>query len=107
MSSNNYAYIDRDPMFRSREKIPTIVVQVPSIASVMVAQEIRDLILKTQNEGRNCVLGLATGSTPIAVYQELIRMHKEENLSFKNVITFNLDEYYPIAKVYIDFVIFV
>lgn len=42
--------------------------------------------------------GLATGNTPIGVYRELIRMHKEENLSFKNVITFNLDEYYPIKK---------
>jgi glucosamine-6-phosphate deaminase len=40
-------------------------------------------------------LGLATGSSPIKVYQELVRMHKEEGLSFKNVITFNLDEYYP------------
>ena len=46
----------------------------------------------------NCVLGLATGSSPIKVYEELVRMHKEEGLSFKNVITFNLDEYYPMNK---------
>jgi len=44
------------------------------------------------------VLGLATGSTPLRVYQELIRMHREEGLSFKNVVTFNLDEYYPMTK---------
>jgi len=44
------------------------------------------------------VLGLATGSSPLSVYRELVRLHKEEGLSFKNVITFNLDEYYPIAK---------
>ena len=42
------------------------------------------------------MLGLATGSTPKTLYAELVRMHKEEKLSFKNVITFNLDEYYPI-----------
>ena len=40
--------------------------------------------------------GLATGSTPKSLYTELVRMHREEKLSFKNVITFNLDEYYPI-----------
>ena len=42
----------------------------------------------------NCVLGLATGSTPLGLYRELIRMHKEEKLDFSGVVTFNLDEYY-------------
>jgi 6-phosphogluconolactonase/glucosamine-6-phosphate isomerase/deaminase len=46
-----------------------------------------------------CVLGLATGSSPIMVYEELVRMHKEEGLSFSNVITFNLDEYYPMRSI--------
>lgn len=45
--------------------------------------------------GSPCVLGLATGSTPMHVYRELVRLHKEEGLSFANVVTFNLDEYYP------------
>lgn len=45
-----------------------------------------------------CVLGLATGSSPLSIYRELVRLHKEENLSFENVISFNLDEYYPLAK---------
>ncbi|EAS03458.3 glucosamine-6-phosphate deaminase (macronuclear) [Tetrahymena thermophila SB210] len=98
MSKNNYSYIDTDPLFRSKEKIPSVITVAPIQSSLMVAREIRDLILKTQKEGINCVLGLATGSTPVAVYKELIRMHKEEGLSFKNVITFNLDEYYPIPK---------
>ena len=44
------------------------------------------------------VLGLATGSTPIGVYRELIRMHRDEGLSFASVVTFNLDEYYPMPK---------
>ena len=48
--------------------------------------------------GAPCVLGLATGSTPIGVYRELIRMHRDEGLSFEHVITFNLDEYYPMAR---------
>ena len=42
-----------------------------------------------------CILGLATGSTPVGIYDELVRRHHEEGLSFANVITFNLDEYYP------------
>lgn len=64
-------------------------------ASVAVAQRIADLIKRKQAAGEKAVLGLATGATPVAVYKELIRMHREEGLSFQNVVTFNLDEYYP------------
>jgi glucosamine-6-phosphate deaminase len=67
-------------------------------ASIIVAHEIGELIKSKQEEKKLCVLGLATGSSPIKVYEELIRMHKEEGLSFTNVITFNLDEYYPMNK---------
>ncbi|MCH8494106.1 MAG: glucosamine-6-phosphate deaminase [Balneolales bacterium] len=77
------------------ERIPSVVVDSPAAGAIAVAQEIADLIKKRQTEGRNAVLGLATGSTPIKVYDELIRMHKEEGLSFQNVISFNLDEYFP------------
>lgn len=66
-----------------------------SIASVYVAERIANLIKRKQASGKLAVLGLATGNTPILVYQELVRMYKEEGLSFHNVITFNLDEYYP------------
>ena len=55
-------------------------------------------IRKKQKENKKCILGLATGSSPISVYQELVRMHKEEGLSFSNVISFNLDEYFPMNK---------
>jgi len=102
MRNTNFSYINSDSIFRSKEKIPTYITSDPSESSLLVAKEIRDLILKTQAEGRSCVLGLATGSTPIAVYKELIRYHKQEGLSFKNVITFNLDEYYPLEKVKIS-----
>ncbi|MCC9658634.1 glucosamine-6-phosphate deaminase [Rhodopirellula sp. JC737] len=66
-----------------------------SDACKRVAREIGSLIRHRAAENRNCVLGLATGSTPIRVYRELVRMHREEGLSFHNVVTFNLDEYFP------------
>ncbi|WP_456420966.1 glucosamine-6-phosphate deaminase [Lutibacter sp.] len=80
------------------EKIHNVIFSNSNIASKTVAREIADLILRKQKERKKCVLGLATGSSPIKVYEELVRMHKEEGLSFSNVITFNLDEYYPMDK---------
>ena len=80
------------------EKIHNVIFESSNQASIIVAQEIAELIRKKQLQGLPCVLGLATGSSPIRVYQELVRMHKEENLSFSNVITFNLDEYLPMEK---------
>jgi glucosamine-6-phosphate deaminase len=77
------------------EKIPTRIFSDPKDASKSVAKEIADLIRAKQKQGKNCILGLATGSSPKTVYAELIRLHREEGLSFKNVISFNLDEYYP------------
>ncbi|WP_258103492.1 glucosamine-6-phosphate deaminase [Marinoscillum sp. MHG1-6] len=76
------------------EKIHTVVFKNPVEASENVAAEIGDLIRSKAEEGLPCVLGLATGSTPKSVYKELIRLHKEDGLSFKNVHTFNLDEYF-------------
>ena len=80
------------------EKIHNIVFLNSVEASICVAHEIAELIRTKQKENKPCVLGLATGSSPIKVYEELVRMHKEEGLSFSNVITFNLDEYYPMDK---------
>lgn len=77
------------------EKLPVKVYEDKHIASIKVAKRIADLIRRKQDKQENAVLGLATGATPTGVYEELIRLHKEEGLSFKNVITFNLDEYYP------------
>lgn len=79
------------------EKITAKVYPSLEKVSHLVAGEIAKLISSRQKAGKNAVLGLATGSTPISVYTELIRLHKEEGLSFANVITFNLDEYYPMA----------
>ncbi|MFI0430548.1 glucosamine-6-phosphate deaminase [Mariniflexile sp. HMF6888] len=80
------------------EKIHNVIFNSSQEASVLVAQEIANLILRKSELNELCVLGLATGSSPIKVYEELVRMHKEEDLSFKNVVTFNLDEYYPMDK---------
>lgn len=80
----------------SHEKIPVRIFDSNVLGSHHVAREIATLIRERQKQQRNVVLGLATGSTPTTLYNELVRMHKEEGLSFRNVITFNLDEYYPI-----------
>jgi glucosamine-6-phosphate deaminase len=74
------------------------IYQNPKEAATVVAKKISVLIKEKQKNGKNAVLILPTGATPISIYQELIRLHKEEGLSFKNVITFNLDEYYPMQK---------
>lgn len=83
-------------MVDSFEKIPVSIFPDLKKGSRSAAQEIAALIRSKQEAGTNCVLGLATGSTPKSLYAELVRLHKEEGLSFRNVITFNLDEYYPI-----------
>jgi glucosamine-6-phosphate deaminase len=82
-------------MIDAFEKIPVQIHENNKVAAKLVAQEIADLIKKKAAEGNHCVLGMATGSTPKTLYAELVRMHREEGLSFKNVISFNLDEYFP------------
>lgn len=80
------------------EKIHNVLFKTSNEASILVAKEIAALIKEKARSNSHCVLGLATGSSPIKVYEELVRMHKEEGLSFSNVITFNLDEYYPMES---------
>lgn len=88
--------IDKATGFEKRfENIDTVVFENSLGASKAVAEEIAALIRVKQSQKQPCVLGLATGSTPKGLYAELVRLHKEEGLSFKNVISFNLDEYYP------------
>ena len=82
-------------MTTTRERIATIVVDDHEDLSRRVARRIVDVIAERRAAGARPVLGLATGSTPIGVYRELVRMHREEGLSFRGVATFNLDEYYP------------
>jgi glucosamine-6-phosphate deaminase len=77
------------------ERIRTIVVDDHDEIGRLVARRIANLITAKRRAGSRAILGLATGSTPIGVYRELIRMHRDEGLSFADVVTFNLDEYYP------------
>lgn len=80
----------------SFERIPVKICPSLREGSEFIAQEIAKLIRTKAAAGEKCVLGLATGSSPRSLYTELIRMHQQEGLSFKNVVTFNLDEYYPL-----------
>ncbi|GAC1384384.1 MAG: glucosamine-6-phosphate deaminase [Ginsengibacter sp.] len=77
------------------EKLHVNIYKNQENGSKLVARKIADLIKSKNEAGSTTVLGLATGLTPVLVYKELIKIHKEEKLSFKNVVTFNLDEYYP------------
>lgn len=80
------------------EKTATVIFEDAPAAAKSLAAEVRDLILARRAEGTAAVLGLATGSTPVPFYRELIRLHREEGLSFHDVITFNLDEYYGLSR---------
>ncbi len=93
-SSSSIPASDLHPTTRS-ERIPVSVHTSSELASRAVAAEIAALVRERAAAGRNVVLGLATGSTPTAIYNELVRMHTREGLSLKNVVTFNLDEYWP------------
>ena len=80
------------------EKIPVTFHETSAEACQILAVEVGSLIRQRQAAGKHAVLGLATGSTPVPFYRELIKMHREEGLSFDNVITFNLDEYYGLDQ---------
>jgi glucosamine-6-phosphate deaminase len=78
-------------------KIPTLVFDTSAQAARHLALLVESLIRQNNSAGRPTVLGLPTGSTPVSLYRELIRLHKEAGLDFSRVVTFNLDEYYPMS----------
>ena len=78
-------------------KIPTLMLHNAAEVDKHVALVVESLIRENNSAGVMTVLGLPTGSTPIGVYRELIRQHREEGLDFSQVVTFNLDEYFPIS----------
>src|SRR5690606_41783420 len=83
-------------MRQDNERIPVVIVQEHEDIARLVAERIASLIRTKAAAGEQAVLGLASGSTPIGIYRELIRMHREAGLDFSNVVTFNLHEYYPL-----------
>src|SRR5215831_7961598 len=79
------------------ERLPVVIAETYDDLARRLARRIAEVIRAPRRDGRPAVLGLATGSTPIGIYRELIRMHREEGLDFSRVVTFNLDEYVPMA----------
>jgi glucosamine-6-phosphate deaminase len=79
-------------------RIPALRLPTAGAASNYVAREIDKLVRARNAAGKSTVLGLATGSTPVGLYRELIRLHKEEELDLSRVVTFNLDEYFPMPR---------
>lgn len=87
--------IDTMTMRNVVERVPVLIFEEHDEIARRIADRIAEIIRARRAEGRRPVLGLATGSTPIGIYRELIRKHREEGLDFSDVVTFNLDEYYP------------
>lgn len=90
-------YTGPHPLSRHLERTPVTVYGGSEQVGIAVAREIAALVRERTAKGQRTVLGLATGSTPKGVYDELIRLHREEGLSFKAVTTFNLDEWWPMG----------
>ena len=78
------------------EKVPTTIYENARQGAIQLAQLIAQKIRKSQAEGEKFVLSVVTGRTMTDVFAELVRMHQEENLSFRNVVPFNTYEYYPL-----------
>lgn len=78
------------------EKVPTQIYESSVEASLKIAKDIASKIKSKQLAGASFVLAFPGGHSPQTIFQELVRMHKEEGLSFKNVIVFNLYEFYPL-----------
>ncbi|WP_394749985.1 glucosamine-6-phosphate deaminase [Spongiimicrobium salis] len=95
LAQSAIAQLPTDETSRTHEKIITDIYENSENASRYVAQEIIALVKQRQQQGKKAVLGLATGSTPTKMYDYLVKAHQEDGVSFTNVITFNLDEYFP------------
>src|SRR5207248_2045335 len=80
---------------RDREHLRTVVVPDHDDLALRLADRIVEVIARETAAKGRCVLGLATGSTPLGIYRELIRRHQAGEVDFSRVVTFNLDEYYP------------
>ena len=99
MNPNSIKYKNPGSSSTTRfERIHTVIFDNKENAELLIAKEIIQLIQKNNKKNKKTVLGLATGSSPKGVYKNLIEIHKKEKVSFKKVVTFNLDEYYGISK---------
>jgi glucosamine-6-phosphate deaminase len=87
----------RPRVLEGPERIPIVIAEEYDAIAKRIAARIAELIRDRNRAGQAAVLGLATGSTPIGIYRELIRIHREDDLDFSRVVTFNLDEYFPMS----------
>ena len=94
-SKLNYPNASDKNTFLRFEKVPTIIYKNSNAASIAIANEVASIIKIKQLKDEKCVIGFATGSTMVAFYEELVRLHKKDQLTFKNVVSFNIDEFYP------------
>ncbi|MCL4165614.1 UNVERIFIED_CONTAM: hypothetical protein GTU68_008470, partial [Idotea baltica] len=95
LSPLNYPNSSDLKSFLRFEKIPTTIYKDSNVAAIAVAKEVASLIKIKELRKEPCLIGFASGSTMVVFYEELVRMHKEEGLSFKHVLSFNIDEFYP------------
>ena len=84
-------------IIRKFEKVYTNIFTSESSGSMYVAREIENCIREKQKFGELCILGITTGKSPVGVFRALVEIHKKENLSFRNVVVFSLDEFFPIS----------
>ena len=88
---------DPADIIRKFEKVYTNIFASESSGSMYVAREIENRIREKQKFGELCILGITTGKSPVGVFRALVEIHKKENLSFRNVVVFSLDEFFPIS----------
>ena len=88
---------DPADIIRKFEKVYTNIFTSESSGSMYVAREIENCIREKQKFGELCILGITTGKSPVGVFRALVEIHKKENLSFRNVVVFSLDEFFPIS----------
>lgn len=101
MAARNYKLnkpgADPADIIRKFEKVYTNIFASESSGSMYVAREIENCIREKQKFGELCILGITTGKSPVGVFRALVEIHKKENLSFRNVVVFSLDEFFPIS----------
>ena len=78
------------------EKLPVAIFEEANSASVRVAKDIVNEMMLKQQKGDHFVLGISGGASPLPVYDELVRLHREQNVSFRNLVVFNTYEFYPV-----------
>lgn len=78
------------------EKLPVAIYEESGRAAKKVAKDIVNEMNARQQEGKPFVLGISGGTSPMPVYEELVRLHKEEGISFSNVVAYNTYEFYPV-----------